>query len=355
MVQLRYMPKSNRDWRIELLRFLSTIGIAVFHFEWIDLGQPIYFRHFYLFVEFFFVLSGFFLALNVRKYQGSDKYSALRYLGNDVKKLWPPYILAFIFSFIIYCNVNSINSISSVLQLLWQSKWEMVFLHLSGFDLVAPVINGVTAYIPALLAAELIVFYLLQYHYVFTVNIVAVFVPVFVYSHIVNLYGNVSQWGIYENWYTVGILRGLAGVLIGVFFHEIGELLKNHRGNFIRLVLFFLCGFAVLGLVIFRNRISYYDEMIYPYIFAIMISSIYYCKTKVSIPFLERISLLGGKISYEIFLIHYGVCYLLKNFLYEIEYIESLTLYLIGLFAILCVFHYVFLAILKIRQKIYGH
>lgn len=39
----------GRDWRIEFLRFMVTLGIAIFHFEWIYLGHPVFFGHFYLF------------------------------------------------------------------------------------------------------------------------------------------------------------------------------------------------------------------------------------------------------------------------------------------------------------------
>lgn len=57
----------KRSWKIEALRFIATMGIAIFHFEWIYIGHPVYFQHFYLWVEFFFVLSGFFWLKIVKK------------------------------------------------------------------------------------------------------------------------------------------------------------------------------------------------------------------------------------------------------------------------------------------------
>lgn len=197
----------KRDWRIELVRVITTFGIAIFHFEWIYMGHPTYFQHFYLWVEFFFVLSGFFVAKNYK--QNSDgECGCIHYVWNQVKKLWPPYIWAFAFSFVVYCICNSIDDVRNIMSLLWRAKWEIVFLQLSGFDGAAPVINGVTAYIPALLFSCLVLTYLLRYHNRLTINVIAPICPILIYSHILIKYGNLSQWVEYENWTTVGLLRG---------------------------------------------------------------------------------------------------------------------------------------------------
>lgn len=218
----------NRDSRIELLRFFATICIAIFHFEWIYVGNPVYFKHFYLWVEFFFVLSGFFLARNIDR-ANDDLLASFMYVIKQAKRMWPPYIIAFLFSLVVFCNVNGMDDLRSVLNVLWKSKWEMIYFQLSGFDLAAPVINGVTAYIPALLVASLVIHYCLQYHYRITINVLAPLGPVFIYSYIVNTCGNLSQWMKYENCYTVGVLRGMAGILVGVLAFEIGSRLWKRK------------------------------------------------------------------------------------------------------------------------------
>lgn len=160
----------DRNTMIELLRFFATINIAIFHFEWIYLDGPVYFSHNYLWVEFFFVLSGFFLAQNVKKAM-NDPFASLKYTFDQAKKLWPPYIIAFVFSFTVYCIMYDIDDIYLVLNILWKSKWEMFYLQLSGFDPTAPVINGVTMYISVLLFAGLFIHYCLRNHYSITINL----------------------------------------------------------------------------------------------------------------------------------------------------------------------------------------
>lgn len=299
---------------------MVTLGIAIFHFEWIYLGHPVFFGHFYLFVEFFFVLSGFFLAKNAKENKSEDDYVSLKYVYGQAKKLWPPYFIAFLFSFFVYCLVNNVKGMN-VLWVLWQSKWEIIYFQLSGFDPTAPTINGVTAYIPALLFGTLIIHYMYTKHYRLTVNVLATVLPVFIYSHIVVTYGNLSQWMVYENWYTVGIIRGIAGISIGVFAFEVGHYLKNRRGYQKLYFIGEVIGIAaIISLVIFREMISFYDEIMYPYVFAILIMSVYFKKPVFANNMICRMCVFAGKISYNVYLIHYAVCYLMKLYLSNYSY-----------------------------------
>ena len=94
------IKKGKRDYVIESLRFIATIGIVVFHYEWLYVGHPIYFQHFYIFVEFFFILSGFFLVQNIK-----PEKDTVEYIKNTTIKLYIPYVLAFFASTRISCVV----------------------------------------------------------------------------------------------------------------------------------------------------------------------------------------------------------------------------------------------------------
>lgn len=340
---------SNRDWRIELLRFIATIGIAIFHFEWIYFGKPIYFQHFYLWVEFFFVLSGFFLARNVENSSKENEMESLRYTYRQAKKMYPSYMVGFVFSLIVYCLVNQVKNFENILKLIWDAKWEMLYFHLFGIDPTAPTINGVTAYIPTLLVASLMLHYLLCNYKRITVNIIIVLVPIAIYSHIVNVYGNLSQWTVYENWYTVGMLRAIAGMSVGILTYSISNCVKIRRGGGIILTIGSLL--MMLGLILFRNNISYYDEVIYPYVFAICIGSIYKRKTEYSSVFWKKAIIYFGRISLNIYVLHYGVCYLMKIYCPGKNYESIAGIYLLLVIAFAIVVE-IFLKTLKKLNKV---
>ncbi len=325
----------KRDWMIEGVRFLATCGIAIYHFEWIYLGTPIYFQHFYILVEFFFVLSGFFLAKNILENKNDSFYMPFKYVKKEAVKLWKPYIVAFVFSFIVYCLINDIKGWKNIIVTLFAAKWEIFFLQLSGFDMNAPIINGVTAYIPALLFSSLIIYYLIKKHYMLFVNIVIPVIPIFIYAHIINTYGNLSQWTAFENWYTIGVFRGLAGTLIGAGGYIYGE--RMHSKNvcrevqceFSHYVLGIISVLAILGLVFVRNHLSFVDMIIYPYIFGIVLYIIFFREKREVPAIIESVFLKCGKISYMIFLIHYGLCYLFQKYYSGHQYSVTAIYYML--------------------------
>lgn len=233
--------------------------------------------------------------------------------------------MGFVICFFAYCIVNEIRG-RSIISLLWNAKWELLFLNLSGFDTEAPIINGVVGYIPALLCASLLIHFLLTRYYKITVNIIAPVCPILIYSHIVLTYGNLSQWLEYENWCTVGILRGIAGCLLGVAAYEI---FRRKNIKYIYLIAKMASIFLIIGLVVFRNEISYYDEVLYPFVFSILIASIYFTPSINIKEGIKKKILYFGKISYNMYVSHYGICYLLKVWIPNISYLYIGIPYLI--------------------------
>ena len=327
-MERKAVMREGRDYAIEVVRFIATVGIAIFHFEWIYIGHPIYFAHFYLWVEFFFVLSGFFLVRNIlKKNEEGIGYVVQRTMKQAIK-LWKPYIIGFAFCFFVYCIRFQISGLKSVLGLLWNCKWEIIFLQLSSFDGNAPIINGVTGYIPALLFASAIITYLLIEHRKLTQNLLIIILPIFIYSHIINVYGNLSQWSAYENWYTIGMLRGLAGMLVGAGAYIYGENVKDRLNKWNRVILLCICIIFIVGMVLFRDKISYSDEIIYPYVFSVLVALIYFRDKKEIHHRIKNVILYLGKSSYNMFLLHYGICYLFSLFIPEKRYCLIAIVYL---------------------------
>ena len=85
---------------------------------------------------------------------------------------------------------------------------------------------------------------------------------------------------------------------------------------------------AIISLVIFREMISFYDEVIYPYAFAILIMSVYFKKSVFTNKMICRMCIFVGKISYNIYLIHYAVCYLMKLYLPDYSYKAIAPIYI---------------------------
>lgn len=319
----------DRNCIIELYRFIGSLFIAIFHFEWIYIGHPIYLPFFYIFVEFFYILGGFFLARNVQLFRKeNESMSSINYTIKQFKKMYPQYLIAFIFSFIVLCVINS-WSLSQALQALFQTKWEILLLQLGGFDKNTIVVNGVTAYISGLLMATLILHYLLENHFKMFTNLIAPLIIVFTYSHLIQVYGDVSQWFAYENWFCIGILRALSGMSFGALTY----IVFNKRINtFSKIKLSFIsifCIIAISSLYFLKNYIKHTDLLIYLPIFSLLILSTYSITDIININVIERLCIWLGKISYSVFIIHYGICELLRYYNFKsLSYSRMLIIYI---------------------------
>lgn len=326
--------KQPRNGLIELLRFLAGIAIAVYHFELVYMGAPVYFAHYYIWVEFFFVLSGFFLAANVVKKRtlSSDDgaYETLRYVKNEFCKLYPLYLLAFLASFV---AGGGLSTPANTLLNLWNAKWEILMCGMFGFGNSIKAYNGggAPAYIPSLLCASLVLHYLLRNKKTFYVSLGA---PAFIflgYGKLIAEYGNLSQWAAYDGWLCAGIIRALAGMSVGALSYLlVTEWLKGSRIRLAGALAVSL--FAVYSLTAFRSYIGFADLLIHVFAFALLIAAAHNIYVFGNLPpalfkingFLNFL----GKLSYPVFLFHYSILILLKSNLPGRSYHKTVSFFL---------------------------
>lgn len=94
------------------------------------------------------------------------------------------------------------------------------------------------------------------------------------------------------------------------------------------------CMLLIAALIVYRNSITYNDEILYPYVFAILLASVYNEPERlIKDTKIKKISLHLGKISYYIFLLHYGICYLIKIYMPGKRYLTGISYYLLFVFA----------------------
>lgn len=90
-------PKSNRNGLIELYRFLFAMWVVWYHGFF--LFQNEYFDHGYIAVEFFFILSGFYILKTIDKYKDEKFFAGLgKLLWGRIKSLGLAFVIGVIFS-----------------------------------------------------------------------------------------------------------------------------------------------------------------------------------------------------------------------------------------------------------------
>lgn len=304
---------SKRNGRIELLRFIAALGIAIYHFEWVYVGHPVFFVHFYIWVEFFFVLSGFFLASNCSRTQKDIKSTmpvAFNYVLIELKKLYPLYFIAFIWSFVVD-HIYNWGGVKAAIIDFWQAKWEIVLCNIYMFDAEKKMYNVTSTYIASMLFTSLIIFYLVYNHRNFFICLIAPLSVMFGYGRIISLYGNLSQWMNSDGFMTASIIRAMAGMSLGALCYFVFVGILESR-NILRIGVEVCSIVLIFILVVFRDRLSFNDLIVYPFVFGGLISALY---TKTDVKSIEINTLFCslGRLSYPIFLFHYGLIIVFKS------------------------------------------
>lgn len=316
--------KTSRNGLIEIARFFAAVFMALYHFEWVFLKKTIYFTHLYILVEFFFVISGFFIVINSSK----KSESSYKYVFKQLKKLYPMYLMSFCFCFIIYILNNHI-SLTNIPILLWNAKWEILLCNL--FIISSTTIynsGGAATFIPALLFTTLIMHYIYNNYRKIAVNIIIPIIIVCGIGRIFFVASNMSQWLKFDNIVTLGIIRAIVDISIGILFADkVYPYLKSKSRTFNYILLIISLIFIPL-LVFFRQYISYSDLVLWIFIFGLFITEafiLYKGKHKK----INNVLVSLGSLSFPIFMFHYGLIELLIYLDLDLK-----TKYIISIFII---------------------
>ncbi len=313
--------RAQRDGKIELVRFLAALSIAMYHFEWIYIGHPVLLQHFYIWVELFFLISGFFLyfSMDNEDRKGEYRSSSFGYVFSQLKKIYPLYLTGFLFTYVVTNMVEQLP-LGQWAAALWGAKWEILLGVMYGFGGSVYNKGGAPEQISALLLGSLILHFLITRHRPVFVNVIAPLTVIIGFGRIINIYGNMSQWMAFDGYINIGLLRGVADMCAGAlcaavllpFFRKIKQRRVIVAGVIIP------CIFIVF-LIWGRDFISSYDLILYVFLFGFLITALYAWQLRVP----ERINVMMlylGRLSYPLFLFHYGMLILLKNYWPGVRY-----------------------------------
>ncbi len=264
------MGKQQRNGKIELLRFFFSIAVLCFHIQKYILGElsPKDGIRFGLFpsgsmsVEFFFIVSGFFMAASLYHSKNQQKTislgsETLHFIKNKFLSLLPMRAIVFVLLFAIT---------------LLSSSWSFgtlvkkVLSYIPGFFLVqmsgigVPYLNHIEWYLSVMLIGMFILYPLLRKNFDTFSKIVAPLVTVLVLGYMYQSFGRLTE---VKGWDVVcyrSLLRGIAELCLGVFIFVIcGHLQKVTLSGFKKLaftcfeVACWIAAFTMMMLTLPRN------------------------------------------------------------------------------------------------------
>lgn len=312
-----------------LMKFFFSIMIVchhsgpIFDYQWCIMGGG------YIGVEFFFIVSGYFLAnsVNSLKNVGTDVTmpgeATRQFVLSKIKKIMPNYLIAILLSFVLYAVVRS-YSIQTVLQNMVLVLSELFFLQMAGFP--GSWVTGVAWYLSAMYIVMFIIYPIYRYKRDIFINIVAPLSIVLIYGLFAHNYGHLNQPDMWMGFIFKGVLRSFAGISLGCVVYEIGLSLKGQNFNFVvkgLLTLIEVVGYIGVFIYAYYMHLSVYDffvVMLITVCVLISINGVSYTEKMNHMLWVMKISKFLEKLSLSVFLNHYYWSVLIPEMFSNMDY-----------------------------------
>lgn len=233
--------KANRNGMIELLRFFFCMGVLMFHGVKYLFGEPSLktsfhfepFIHGALGVEFFFIVSGLFMAAGIKKAIEREKEKQVEldmpkeefeFMKKKVKSIFPQHVIAFILIFIVTVLTTN-TSVRENLLLLFNSIPNFFLLDTSGIRVQC--LNFVEWYLSVMLIVMAIIYPFAKKYYNNFVKIICPIGALLILGFLQARYHSLTGVWIWTGICYKSMLRGLAEIMLGMFLYEVGSSLSK--------------------------------------------------------------------------------------------------------------------------------
>ncbi len=229
----------KRNGTLEFMRFVFCLAILFFHIGKMTLGGVSlkdgihfgFFPHGAMGVEFFFILTGVFLAHSAEKQSLQSKRSAipldtLRYFWKKYITTFPQHIVAFAVLFGVTVLIHQGSAAWSAWNRFVDAIPSLFLIQMTG--VMGSPLNHIEWYLSAMLIAILIIYPLCRLHFkIFTryiAPVISVALFVWMCCEYPSLTGVTRQMHITDDLFIFkGIIRAVAEITLGTFVYSLGK------------------------------------------------------------------------------------------------------------------------------------
>jgi len=320
--------KAGRKSSIEFVRFIASICILMGHATILKGPYGRFIRPWprgYIFVEFFYMLTGCFCAAHVDNGEIELK-NAMRYAANytlrKILRILPFAIIGVIICYIwrfIYVE----PSYSEGIKLLLEAPFEFLLLNITGLSDVY--LNAPMWYLSIMLLVLPVVMYgMIRFSDVFR-NYLSWVLPVVFYGYLISTFGALDVWG-NSPIYLVSAIRATAGLSLGACCYYIAEEIKNREPH--HPIFFGVLEIVILFVVLYASytneqveRIDMFIVLLFFFLIILSYSGITFIEKKS-----RKFELFLGRISSPIYCLHWGMLVLSEYIFSELPFFPKLCI-----------------------------
>lgn len=181
-------------------------------------------------MEFFFMLSGFFMMSHIDNLR-DEAETPITYVLHKIKGFFAPLCIANAVQFFIHCRMNGVRTIGDVFEKLWHFKWEFILLQCAGM-INDPQFNKdyllwPAWYLSAMMIALLLIYPLARYYRKAFTNIICPAALIFVYSGLIQKLGYVNFGNGFTFIVSDAVIRAIAASCAGVLCYDVFSRLRE--------------------------------------------------------------------------------------------------------------------------------
>lgn len=313
------MEKREYFKNIEFFRILFAIIIVVYHlFNYfslsISLDNPllIYMRQNageagHTAVDLFFIISGFLLVMTL-----NTKLTVIEFLKKKFIRLFPVMLCMFGLSFVLHqFDIGPFNKYTYVLSLFFLNNVGLT----TAYGLHA------TWFISVLVSVSTFYFYIIKHFEKKYSDLIIFILIMFSYAFLIHaLKGSIDR-GICQYYYvfSFGVMRGLAGIGIGIFianiYNEYKAVIKSYKPTVLNIVIYSLLELYFFGFVTYNllfHKISGNNDLIIILAFCVLFYLFILKRGILSKFFESNGSVVMGRYAFSLFLVHLYILDILK-------------------------------------------
>ncbi len=222
----------KRFYRIDLYRLVFALVVLLYHSNLVTQGVKIFSRG-YLGVEFFFLISGWFMAAGTQKAGPPVRElgrETTQYIWRKIRKIYPYYLAAFLIAFTVNHIASALRGekLSIPLHALYGTL-ELFLLQMSGIRWLYAV-NGIAWFLSAMLLAHWVIYPLLRFFRDSFTHVYGPFAALVLLGYLSQKYGSLNCTTVYmdensTNYFFMqpGLIRALAETILGTSSYALCE------------------------------------------------------------------------------------------------------------------------------------
>ena len=205
----------KRNAEIDFWKFISIAVVVLHHSNLVLDERRVFFKSGSLFVEFFFIISGFFMALSASKLPKSNTDTlgseTVSFIIKKIRTVLPTYIFSLVTIGIANIIRNGIETIT--LTKLLKLPFSVLFLEVTGIPVYN--ISGSAWYLSAMFIAMFILYPILRKFGDLFTKVIAPLLSAFIYGYFMRTDGFIGDPKSWFDFGCKGFWRALAGISLG--------------------------------------------------------------------------------------------------------------------------------------------